>query len=55
MPEGPEIKTVAKTLENEIVGLRLGSLWHSNKPLRQKVDVVSLKRLKDTEIKHVSC
>lgn len=55
MPEGPEVKTVARTLANEIVGKELGSLWHSHYRLRQEVNYQALKRCENLSVDGVSC
>jgi formamidopyrimidine-DNA glycosylase len=55
MPEGPEVKTIARTLAHEIVGKQLGDLWHSNYSLRKAVDYQVLKRLKNVFVTNVSC
>jgi formamidopyrimidine-DNA glycosylase len=50
MPEGPEVKTVAKTLLARLGGKELGSLWHSHLPLRRHVDYGALKRFENSII-----
>jgi formamidopyrimidine-DNA glycosylase len=45
MPEGPELKTVAESLRENIIGKRLGSLWYSSLPLRRKPRIDMLNRL----------
>src|SRR5271156_3972058 len=55
MPEGPEVKTVARTLADKLVGQRLGSLWHSEQKLRRSVDYAKLKLLEQSYISGVSC
>src|SRR5262245_9974374 len=55
MPEGPEIKTVARTLAREIVGRKLGPLWHSHLPLRNLVNYEALKTLENLVVEEVSC
>lgn len=47
MPEGPEVKTVARTLANEVIGKKLGKLWHSPFRLRQTVDYAKFESLYD--------
>lgn len=54
MPEGPEVKTVAKTLNERLAGQKLGSLWHSHLKLRKEVDYSALKRLEHAVIDEVS-
>lgn len=54
MPEGPEVKTVAKTLYASIIGQRLGPLWHSDFSLRRKVDYQKLKALEHGVIDDVT-
>jgi len=55
MPEGPEVKTVARTLADQLVGRRLGVLWHSAHKLRRTVDYSRLEKLKARQISGVSC
>ncbi len=55
MPEGPEVKTVAKTLHQSLVGKELGSLWHSPARLRKAANYEALKKLEHTIIDEVSC
>jgi formamidopyrimidine-DNA glycosylase len=43
MPEGPEVRTVARTLSEELKGRRLGGLWQSGLKLRLPVDFAALK------------
>jgi len=54
MPEGPEVKTVAKTLFKRLGGKELGSLWHSHLPLRRHVDYGALRRLENSIIDGIS-
>lgn len=54
MPEGPEVKTVATTLHQHLVGKELGSLWHSPARLRKAADYNALKRLEHQRIDGVS-
>lgn len=53
MPEGPEVRTVAKTLAKEIIGQRLGTLWHSEHKLRREIDYAPLHALEDQIIDNV--
>lgn len=55
MPEGPEIKTVARTLAEKLIGKELGSLWHSQHQLRRPVDYRRIKKLENTVIDDISC
>src|SRR5579871_530639 len=54
MPEGPEVKTVARTLACEMVGHELGELWHSHHRLRAAVDYSLLRRVENTVVDGVS-
>ncbi|HXW54009.1 MAG TPA: DNA-formamidopyrimidine glycosylase family protein, partial [Myxococcota bacterium] len=54
MPEGPEVKTVARTLAKEIVGHKLLKLWHSQHRLRQAVDYSLLRRMENAVVDGVS-
>lgn len=45
MPEGPEVKTVARTLAQSLVGRTLDTFWHSSFSLRIKVDYQQFERL----------
>lgn len=53
MPEGPEVKTVARTLKEALVGKTLNTFWHSPYQLRKPADYKSLKRLTDQTIDDV--
>jgi formamidopyrimidine-DNA glycosylase len=53
MPEGPEVKTVARTLSENLVGERLSELWHSEFTLRRAVNYAHLKLLKHKTITSV--
>ncbi len=55
MPEGPEVKTVARTLAEQLVGHVLGLLWHSHARLRRAVDYRQLKKLENHQIDRVFC
>src|SRR5262245_20026191 len=55
MPEGPEVKTVARTLAQELIGKRLGSLWHSALPLREVPDYTALRRCENKVVDDVTC
>lgn len=55
MPEGPEVKTVARTLAESLVGHSLGTLWHSSHRLRRAVDYQAFKILENKPIDEVSC
>lgn len=55
MPEGPEVKTVAKTLAAELVGKELGALWHSDFRLRREIDFSRFKQFENKKIDAVSC
>ena len=55
MPEGPEVKTVARTLAENLVGERFGSLWHSEQKLRRAVDYSTFKSLENKQIDDISC
>jgi formamidopyrimidine-DNA glycosylase len=55
MPEGPEVKTVARTLDEKLGGLSLGALWHSDYKLRRYVDYSELRKLERSQISSVSC
>ncbi len=55
MPEGPEVKTVARTLGQNLVGKELGSLWHSSLSLRKVVDYQRLKKLENSVVDDVLC
>lgn len=54
MPEGPEVKTVARTLQEKLIGQQLGALWHSAYKLRRPVNYQSLKSLEKSVISGVS-
>jgi formamidopyrimidine-DNA glycosylase len=54
MPEGPEVKTVARTLAKHLVGQSLGELWHSPHRLRREIDYSALGRLTNQTIDDVS-
>jgi formamidopyrimidine-DNA glycosylase len=53
MPEGPEVKTVAKTLAHNLVGKHLGVLWHSSLRLRGESHYDRLKLLEQRIISAV--
>ena len=55
MPEGPEVKTVARTLSQHLVGQTLGDLWHSPLKLRRFPNYEALKKLKNTLVDGVDC
>jgi formamidopyrimidine-DNA glycosylase len=55
MPEGPEVKTVARTLANNLIGKRLGAFWHSEQKLRTKVDHEKIRKLEDRVVDNVDC
>lgn len=55
MPEGPEVKTVARTLGEHLVGKKLGLLWHSPFRLRKDADYERLKKLENSIVNDVSC
>ncbi len=55
MPEGPEVKTVARTLAHALVGQELGSLWHSAYSLRRPVDYALVKQFENHVVDDVSC
>lgn len=54
MPEGPEVRTVANTLAQKLVGHKLGKLWHSDFSLRRKVDYERLGSLQNAAIDGVT-
>lgn len=54
MPEGPEVKTVARTLAEKLEGCVLGSLWHSHHRLRRAVDYEALRVFEKKRIDNVS-
>jgi formamidopyrimidine-DNA glycosylase len=54
MPEGPEVKTIAKTLAHEIIGKKFGQLWHSHYRLRRTIDYSLLSRCNGMTIDGVS-
>lgn len=53
MPEGPEVKTVARTLADALVGQTLGELWHSPHRLRKEPDYKGLAQLKHKTVSEV--
>lgn len=55
MPEGPEVKTVARTLAENLVGEKFGALWHSHHKLRKAVDYDAFKRLENQSIDEITC
>src|ERR1700688_975461 len=55
MPEGPEVKTIARTLKDQLVGQRLGAFWHGPHRLRRSADVTGLLSLENSLIDDVSC
>lgn len=55
MPEGPEVRTVARTIASEIVGKKLGCFWYSNQQLRREINSDALRLLENTEVDKVSC
>src|SRR5688572_6154701 len=55
MPEGPEIKTIARTLNDALKDETLGALWHSHLPLRKPVNYSLLQKLENKKIDEVSC
>lgn len=54
MPEGPEVRTVARTLAQKLVGQEFGTLWHSSFSLRRQVDYEALRHLENASIDDVS-
>lgn len=55
MPEGPEVKTVARTIAHDLIGEKLGSLWHSSLKLRKPVNLDELRKLENHVVDNVSC
>lgn len=55
MPEGPEVKTVARTLADHLIGKRLGAFWHSEYQLRHAVDYDKIRRFENGVVDEVSC
>lgn len=55
MPEGPEVKTVARTLAHSLIGKRLGKFWHSPFQLRRAVDHASIAAFENGVVTDVSC
>ncbi len=55
MPEGPEVKTVARTLADKLIGKRLGTFWHSEFNLRHPVDYAKIREYQDRLVDNVSC
>lgn len=55
MPEGPEIKTVTKTLQESVLEKELGLLWHSSLSLRKAADYQALKTLQNKKVSDISC
>lgn len=55
MPEGPEVKTVARTLGENLSGKRLGALWHSELQLRHAVDYRRIRAFEHHVVDNVSC
>src|SRR5580700_7443398 len=53
MPEGPEVRTVAKTLKEVLLGQKLGSLWHGHLSFRRPIDYAALAKLQDKVIDDV--
>jgi formamidopyrimidine-DNA glycosylase len=53
MPEGPEVRTVARTLAENLIGERLGSLWHSPYKLRRLVNYDAFKLLEKRRIDNI--
>jgi len=54
MPEGPEVKTVARTLSERLVGKTLGDVWLSPYNLRKPADKMALRALKDHRVDGVA-
>lgn len=54
MPEGPEVRTIAKTLKAELVGHSLGCVWQSGMRFRKSCPLDELKMLEGTTIDDVS-
>lgn len=55
MPEGPEVKTIARTLAEKLVGKKLGVLWHSEFRLRHDVDYRKIKEFEHHVVDDISC
>jgi len=55
MPEGPEVKTVARTLDQQLKNMRLGNFWHSDYKLRREVNYQDIKKLENRVISSVTC
>lgn len=53
MPEGPEVKTVARTLSERLVGKSLGDVWLSPYSLRKPANKPALQALKNHRIHQV--
>src|SRR6266536_6090484 len=55
MPEGPEIKTIAYTLNLALKGESLSEPWCSNLSLRAPINYTELKKLSGKKIDKVNC